>query len=101
MPFHSSAILVHNYSVCDNRRMDHDLNLIEVLDALLTENSVTKAAARLHTSAPAVSRSLARLRRAFGDPLLVRAGRDLGPPPPALGVRGEMPPPPPPAPRRV
>jgi DNA-binding transcriptional LysR family regulator len=70
--------------------MDHDLNLIEVLDALLTENSVTKAAARLHTSAPAVSRSLARLRRAFGDPLLVRAGRDLVPTPRALELRGEV-----------
>src|SRR3954469_9810313 len=90
MPFHSSATLVHNCSVCDNRRMDHDLNLIEVLDALLTENSVTKAAARLHTSAPAVSRSLARLRRAFGDPLLVRAGRDLVPTPRALELRGEV-----------
>jgi DNA-binding transcriptional LysR family regulator len=70
--------------------MDHvDLNLIEALDALLAENSVTKAAARLHTSAPAMSRSLARLRRVFGDPLLVRAGRDLVPTPRALELRGE------------
>lgn len=71
--------------------MDHvDLNLIEALDALLTENSVTRAAERLHTSAPAMSRSLARLRRAFGDPLLVRAGRDLVPTPRALELRGEV-----------
>ncbi|KAB2975318.1 MULTISPECIES: LysR family transcriptional regulator [unclassified Streptomyces] len=71
--------------------MDHvDLNLIEALDALLAENSVTRAAERLHTSPPAMSRALARLRRAFGDPLLVRAGRDLVPTPRALELRGEV-----------
>jgi DNA-binding transcriptional LysR family regulator len=70
--------------------VDYDLNLIEVLDALLAENSVTKAAARLHTSAPAMSRALARLRRAFDDPLLVRAGRDLVPTARALELRGEV-----------
>ncbi|MGN9787719.1 LysR family transcriptional regulator [Nonomuraea sp. ZG12] len=71
--------------------MDYvDLNLIVALDALLAENSVTKAAARLHTSAPAMSRALARLRRAFDDPLLVRAGRDLVPTPRALELRGEV-----------
>ncbi|MGV9361833.1 LysR family transcriptional regulator [Amycolatopsis sp. NPDC003731] len=70
--------------------MDYDLNLIEALDALLTESSVTKAAECLHTSAPAMSRTLARLRRAFDDPLLVRAGRDLVPTPRALELRGEV-----------
>ncbi|GHH27738.1 LysR family transcriptional regulator [Lentzea cavernae] len=71
--------------------MDYiDLNLIEALDALLAENSVTKAAAKLHTSAPAMSRALARLRRVFDDPLLVRAGRDLVPTPRALELRGEV-----------
>jgi DNA-binding transcriptional LysR family regulator len=71
--------------------VDHvDLNLIDALDALLAENSVTKAAARLHTSAPAMSRALGRLRRAFDDPLLVRAGRDLVPTPRALELRGEV-----------
>jgi DNA-binding transcriptional LysR family regulator len=70
--------------------MDYDLGLIEALDALLAENSVTKAAARLHTSAPAMSRTLGRLRRAFDDPLLVRAGRDLVPTPKALELRGEV-----------
>jgi DNA-binding transcriptional LysR family regulator len=60
--------LIQIHFACDNRPVDYDLNLIEVLDALLAENSVTKAAARLHTSAPAMSRALARLRRAFDDP---------------------------------
>jgi DNA-binding transcriptional LysR family regulator len=71
--------------------MDYvDLNLIEALDALLADNSVTKAAERLHTSPPAMSRALARLRRSFDDPLLVRAGRDLVPTPRALELRGEV-----------
>nr|WP_170156003.1 LysR family transcriptional regulator [Umezawaea tangerina] len=67
-----------------------DMNLLLALDALLTDNSVTAAAARTHTSAPAMSRSLARLRRVFDDPLLVRAGRDLVPTPRALELRGEV-----------
>jgi len=71
-------------------QVDYDLSLIEALDALLAESSVTKAAARLHTSAPAMSRALARLRRAFDDPLLVRAGRDLVPTARALELRGEV-----------
>jgi DNA-binding transcriptional LysR family regulator len=53
-----------------------DLNLLVVLDALLEERSVTRAARRLGMSQPAVSRALSRLRRLFGDALLVegRAG---------------------------
>ncbi len=54
-----------------------DLNLIPVAHALLTERSVTRAAARLHLSVPAASRALERCRLTFGDPLLVRAGRSL------------------------
>ncbi|MGW4944069.1 LysR family transcriptional regulator [Actinoplanes sp. NPDC004185] len=67
-----------------------DMNLMVALDALLTENSVTAAAARLHTSPPAMSRSLARLRRLLGDPLLVRAGRDMVPTRRALELRAEV-----------
>ena len=52
-----------------------DLNLLVALDALLTERNVTKAAARLRVGQPAMSASLARLRRVFDDPLLVRSGR--------------------------
>ncbi|UOR01876.1 LysR family transcriptional regulator [Leucobacter allii] len=51
-----------------------DLNLLIALDALLTERSVTRAAARLHLSQPALSASLARLRTHFDDPLLARRG---------------------------
>ena len=58
-----------------------DLNLLAALDVLLTERSVTVAARRLGLSASATSRTLARLRSATGDPLLVQAGRSLVPTP--------------------
>ncbi|MFE6616976.1 LysR family transcriptional regulator [Amycolatopsis sp. NPDC057786] len=61
-----------------------DLNLLRVFDALLREGSVTAAAERLHLSIPAASRALGRLRRAMGDPILVRAGRGMVPTPFAL-----------------
>lgn len=48
-----------------------DLNLLVTLDALLSERHVTRAAAMLHLSQPAVSVRLAKLRAFFGDPLLI------------------------------
>lgn len=54
-----------------------DLNLLAVLDALLDERNVTRAARRVHLSQPATSNALGRLRHLFGDPLLVRSGRGL------------------------
>ncbi len=48
-----------------------DLNLLVVLDALLQEKSVTRAARRLNMSQPAASRALSRLRALFSDALLV------------------------------
>jgi DNA-binding transcriptional LysR family regulator len=56
-----------------------DLNLLRVLEALLAEGSVTRAAERIGLSQPAVSAALARLRSALGDPLLVRQGQGLVP----------------------
>lgn len=67
-----------------------DLNLLRALDALLQENSVTRAAELLGTSPAAASRMLARLRRAVGDPLLVRAGQRMVPTPRALELRDEV-----------
>ena len=66
---------------------DLDLNLLDALDALLSEGSVTGAARKLGLSASAMSRTLARLRNATGDPLLVRAGRGLVPTPRAIELR--------------
>lgn len=54
-----------------------DLNLLVILDVLLAEGSVARAARRLRLSPSAMSRALARLRETTGDPLLVRAGRGL------------------------
>lgn len=54
-----------------------DPNLLPVLAALLRERSVSRAAARLGRSQPAVSHALARLRAQLGDPLLVRVGQRL------------------------
>ena len=49
-----------------------DLNLLVVLDALLDEAHVSRAAARLNLSQPATSSALDRCRHLFGDPLLER-----------------------------
>ena len=67
-----------------------DLNLLVTLDVLLDEGSVARAARRLRLSPSAMSRALARLRAATGDPLLVRAGRGLVPTPRALELRGRV-----------
>jgi DNA-binding transcriptional LysR family regulator len=67
--------------------MTIDLNLLTALDALLAEGSVTGAGRRLGLSQSAVSRTLARLREATGDPLLVPAGRRMVPTPHAESLR--------------
>ena len=56
---------------------DIDLNLLNALDVLLQERSVTRAAHRLGLSISAMSRTLSRLREALGDPVLVPAGRAM------------------------
>lgn len=50
----------------------HNLNLLVVLHALLTERSITRAAAVLHLSQPATSAAVGKLRAWLDDPLLVR-----------------------------
>jgi DNA-binding transcriptional LysR family regulator len=70
--------------------VDVDLNLLVALDVLLAEGSVTGAARRLGLSSSAMSRTLARLRAATGDPLLVRAGRGLVPTPRAIELRDRV-----------
>ena len=54
-----------------------DLNLLVVLDALLTEKHVTRTGARLHLSQPAISHSLSKLRVLLGDPILIRQGSEV------------------------
>jgi DNA-binding transcriptional LysR family regulator len=67
-----------------------DLGLLLTLDALLQEESVTRAARRLGLSTPATSHALARIRRRLGDPVLVRAGRKMVLTPRAERMRPEV-----------
>ena len=52
-----------------------DLNLLVALEALLEERNLTRAGARVNVTQPAMSSALTRLRRHFGDELLVRVDR--------------------------
>lgn len=54
-----------------------DLNLLHLLDALLAERSVSKAAARVGLSQSAASHALRRLRAHLDDPLLVRTAQGM------------------------
>lgn len=67
-----------------------NLNLLVVLDVLLREQSVARAARQLKLSPSAMSRARARLRNATGDPLLVQAGRMLVPSPRAIELRDRV-----------
>jgi len=67
-----------------------DLNLLRVLDALLRERNVSRAAQRLSLSQPAVSNALNRLRELLDDPLLVRVGRAMQPTPRALSLEAPI-----------
>jgi DNA-binding transcriptional LysR family regulator len=64
-----------------------DLNLLRILDALLAEQSVTRAAERLNLTQPAVSHALARLRSILQDPLFIRTPRGMQPTPRAATLR--------------
>ena len=56
-----------------------DLNLLRVFDAVMAEGSLTRAAAGLTMTQPAVSQSLRRLREALGDELFIREARGVRP----------------------
>ncbi|MEC8462505.1 MAG: LysR family transcriptional regulator, partial [Pseudomonadota bacterium] len=67
-----------------------DLNLLTVLDVLLSEQSVSRAGKRLNLSQPAVSGSLKRLRSTFNDPLFIRTQQGIRPTPFALELIGPV-----------
>jgi DNA-binding transcriptional LysR family regulator len=63
-----------------------DLYQLRVIDVLLREQSLTRAALVLNTTQPALSKTLARLRSYFDDPLFVRVSLNMEPTPKALGL---------------
>lgn len=56
-----------------------DLNLLVAFDALMSESTVTRAAARVGLTQSAMSHTLERLRKLFEDPLLVRSSQGMLP----------------------
>lgn len=70
--------------------VDVDLNLLVVLDAVLAERSVSRAAHRLHRTQSATSHALARLRTIFDDPLLVKVGTTMVPTERASQLQAEL-----------
>lgn len=66
--------------------VDVDLQHLRVLDVLLRERSLTRAAKALDVTQPALSKTLARLRRFFDDPLFVRVSHRMEPTPKALAL---------------
>jgi DNA-binding transcriptional LysR family regulator len=66
-------IIPHAYS------KDPDLRHLQVFDVLLREHSLTRAARELGVTQPALSKTLAQLRRYFDDPLFVRVAKRMEP----------------------
>jgi len=67
-----------------------DLQHLRVLEVLLREHSLTRAARELDVTQPALSKTLARLRRYFDDPLFVRVALRMEPTPKALQLQAPV-----------
>jgi DNA-binding transcriptional LysR family regulator len=67
-----------------------DLNLLVLLDALIDQRNVTRAAEIAHMSQPAMSRALGRLRRMLGDPILRKGSDGLMPTPKAIAMQPRL-----------
>jgi DNA-binding transcriptional LysR family regulator len=67
-----------------------DLNLFVVFDAIYRERSVTRVAAQLNLTQPAVSNALSRLRQTFDDPLFIRTPEGMAPTPVADNVVADV-----------
>jgi DNA-binding transcriptional LysR family regulator len=67
-----------------------DIGMLRAFDALMRERSVSRAAARLFLSQPAVSASLSRLRRVFDDPLFTRTAHGVAPTPRAEALAPQV-----------
>ncbi|WP_394129395.1 LysR family transcriptional regulator [Shewanella maritima] len=68
-----------------------DLNLLVILQVLFEEQSVTRAASRLHVSQSSLSKSLNRLRTTLDDPLFQRTAHGLKPTAHAIALGQQLP----------
>ena len=68
-----------------------ELNLVMIFDAIMTESSITKAAASLNLTQPAVSNAVARMRHIWNDDLFVKDGRNIRPTVRAQNLWGKHP----------
>ena len=66
---------------------DLDLNLLIVMDAMLRERNVSKAAERIGLTQSAMSHALNRLRQYFDDPLFIKTGQRMEPTPKATALQ--------------
>jgi len=67
-----------------------DLRQLRAFEVLLRERNLTRAATVLGVAQPALSKTLAKLRRYFADPLFVRAGHRMEPTAKALELAGAV-----------
>ncbi len=67
-----------------------NLNLLPILEVLVEERNISRSAAKLSMSQPAVSHALSRLRQQFDDPILVRVGSGMQPSPKALQIHQQL-----------
>ena len=67
-----------------------DLRLLVAFNTLMEERSVSRAAERLGLSQPAMSRSLQKLRKLFGDDLFIRQSHGLSPSPRAEQIQNML-----------
>lgn len=67
-----------------------DLFQLQVLDTLLREQSLTRGAEVLNVTQPALSKTLARLREHFEDPLFIRVAFQMKPTAKALGLASQI-----------
>jgi DNA-binding transcriptional LysR family regulator len=69
---------------------DLDLNLLIVMDAMLRERNVSKAAERIGLTQSAMSHALNRLRQYFDDPLFIKTGQAMEPTPKAIALQAAV-----------
>jgi DNA-binding transcriptional LysR family regulator len=67
-----------------------DLNLLKAFDAIMAERRVTRAAARIGLTQPAMSNALSRLRLLFKDQLFIRTNEGMRPTSRALQLAGPI-----------